>query len=71
MLKLDDIRRTRVWQEAQSEGRKEGLQEGLREGILQAAARLLARGMTIEDVADLLQLPVEMVRQGGKENPHE
>lgn len=63
MLKLDDIRRSRVWQEAWQEGQSEGRQEGRQEGIMQAAARLLARGMTVEEVADLLLLPIEQLRQ--------
>lgn len=57
------VEQTRVYQEAKEEGRLEGLVEGELRGKLQAVLRMLARGFSPEEVADLLGLEVEQVRQ--------
>jgi predicted transposase/invertase (TIGR01784 family) len=54
-VKLEE---TRVYQEAKEEGREEGREE-LK---LELVPRLLARGMSIEEVAQLLSLTIEQVR---------
>ena len=53
------VEQTRVYQEAKEEGRQEGRQEAKREMV----PRMLARGLNAEQVADLLGLAVEQVRQ--------
>jgi predicted transposase/invertase (TIGR01784 family) len=60
------------WKEATKregleEGRQEGKQEGKREGKLEAKLesipRLLALGLTVEQIAQALDLDLEQVRQ--------
>ncbi len=55
MFTLDDLKHTRVYQEAKQEGRQEG--------VRQVAINLLNAGMTVEQVATLTNLSVEQVRQ--------
>ncbi|ARV60527.1 hypothetical protein BZZ01_19515 [Nostocales cyanobacterium HT-58-2] len=60
MLKLSSaIRHTRVYQEALEEGRT----EGLREGKLAAVPLLLKAGLTVEQIAEQLEIDIEAVRQ--------
>ncbi len=74
MFGLSDLKQTRVYQEAKQEGLQEGLQEGIQEGIqegslkakLAAVSRLLALGLTVEQIAQALDLNVEQVRQAAQ-----
>lgn len=67
----DDFKKTRMYQsikqEGLEEGRQEGRQEGLEEGKLQAklevVPRLLALGLSVEQVAVALDLTVDQVQQ--------
>ncbi|NJM73608.1 MAG: Rpn family recombination-promoting nuclease/putative transposase [Scytonema sp. RU_4_4] len=72
MLKLSSaIRHTRVYQEALEEGReegrteglKEGRTEGLKEGKLAAVPLLLKAGLTVEQIAEQLEIEIEAVKQ--------
>lgn len=79
MLGLSALRQTRVYQEALEEGRQEGRQEaleegrqegrqeGLERGQLQAKLamipRLLQRGLSLEELAEVLELDIETIRQ--------
>ncbi|MBP5976834.1 Rpn family recombination-promoting nuclease/putative transposase [Brasilonema sp. CT11] len=68
MLGIDDeFRKTRMYQSIKEEGLQEGLQEGLREGKLQAkldaVPRLFALGLSMEQVAQILDLTLEQVQQ--------
>jgi predicted transposase/invertase (TIGR01784 family) len=62
-VKLEE---TRVYQEAKQEGREEGREKGREEGReelkLELVPRFLARGMSMEEVAQLLDLTIEQVR---------
>lgn len=58
-VKLEE---TRVYQEAKQEGRKEGREEGREEVKLELIPQFLARGMSMEEVAQLLNLTIEQVR---------
>lgn len=51
MFSLVDLRQTRVWQEAQLEAR------------LETVPRLQRMGLTVEQIAEALELTVEQVRQ--------
>jgi flagellar biosynthesis/type III secretory pathway protein FliH len=59
------------WEEGRGEGREEGLEKGREEGLEkgreeergEAVKKLLAYGMTPEQVSQALQLPPDMVRQ--------
>lgn len=67
MFTLNDLKHTRVYQEAKQEGRQEGRQEGKQEGrqegIRQVAINLLNANMTVEQVATLTNLSIEDVQQ--------
>ena len=58
-VKLEE---TKVYQEAKEEGREEGREE-LK---LELVPQLLAHGMSMEDVAQLLGLSIEQVRFASK-----
>jgi predicted transposase/invertase (TIGR01784 family) len=75
MFGLDDLRQTKVWQEAKEEGLAEGKLEGLAEGKLEGLAegkleskreaipRLQALGLTTEQIAVALNLTLEQLGQ--------
>jgi predicted transposase/invertase (TIGR01784 family) len=67
MLGLNELKQTRVYQEAWEEGHQEGRQEGRQEGEvsgkLAAVPLLLEAGMTVEQIAERLQLDVTIVQQ--------
>ena len=50
-------------QEGRQEGRQEGLEEGKQVGKLESIPRLLALGLSLEQVAQALDLDLEQVRQ--------
>jgi predicted transposase/invertase (TIGR01784 family) len=62
MFQLEDLRKTRVWQEAQEEGRAEGRTERSEELV----QKWLAKGMTIKEIAALLGVSVQEVRRLSK-----
>ena len=55
MLKLSALKQTRVYQEA--------LEEGREEGKLAAVPLLLKAGLTVEQIAEQLEIDIEAVRQ--------
>ncbi|TVP65288.1 MAG: hypothetical protein EA343_03605 [Nodularia sp. (in: Bacteria)] len=57
MLALGDLKQTRVYQE----GLEDGKREGCVEGKLEAVPRLLKLGLTLEQVAQALELEVAEV----------
>ncbi len=71
MFGLNELKQTRVYQEAKAEGveegRQEGLeegrQEGLEEGKLAAVPLLLKAGMTPEEIAEQLGLDLAAVQK--------
>ncbi|BAZ17340.1 hypothetical protein NIES4071_92180 [Calothrix sp. NIES-4071] len=67
MLGLNDLKNTKVYQEALKEGEDRGEQRGEQQGEhknkLAVAAKLLNRGMPIEDIAEITELEIEQVRQ--------
>ena len=46
-----------------AKGLAEGHAEGLAEGLAEAARRMLAAGMTVESVAEILQIPEEKIKE--------
>lgn len=62
-----NLQETRVYQEAKAEGREEGREE-LR---LELVPRMLARDMTMADVAQLLGLTLEQVRLAAEQKSSE
>jgi predicted transposase/invertase (TIGR01784 family) len=63
MLNLSLLKETRVYQEAKEEGKLEGILEGKLEGKLEIVPKLRQKGLTIQEIADLLELDLETVRQ--------
>jgi len=59
MLDVNFIRGTKVYQEAKEEGRLESQ--------VKLVPKLLQKGLSIQDVADLLELDVEEVRKAVSE----
>ena len=55
MLRIHDLRDTRVYQEALKEGKKEGL--------ARAIVNLAAKNMPAEEIAAILELEMELVRK--------
>lgn len=64
---LDLIRHTKVYQEALEEGKQLGVEEGkqlgVQEGKLEAIPRMIQFGLSEEAIAQLLDLPLEVVQQ--------
>ncbi|MDM9380823.1 Rpn family recombination-promoting nuclease/putative transposase [Chlorogloeopsis sp. ULAP01] len=71
MFGFKELKQTRyfqeVAQEAREQGIQEGRQEGRQEGKLEAVPRLLALGLSVEQVAEALGLSVEQVQQKADE----
>jgi predicted transposase/invertase (TIGR01784 family) len=75
MFQLEDIRKSKVWQEAHDEGVEKGLAEGVEKGrtegvekgktlaIQTMVQKCLAKGMPVKDIAELLEIPVKDVRR--------
>jgi predicted transposase/invertase (TIGR01784 family) len=59
MLQVQDIRETRVYQEA----KEEGLQEGLEKGMAIAISRMAGKQMSTAQIAAILDLDEEVVRR--------
>ncbi|MEA5617116.1 hypothetical protein VB711_04570 [Cronbergia sp. UHCC 0137] len=58
MLGLGDLKQTRVYQE--------GLEDGERKGKLEAVPGLLKLGLTLEQVAEALELDIAEVRKAAR-----
>jgi predicted transposase/invertase (TIGR01784 family) len=65
MLQIHDIRESRVYQEAKEEGLKEGMEKGIEKGIEKGVAivRLAAEKKSIAEIAAILEVDVDLVRQ--------
>lgn len=63
MFGLDELKKTRYFQEVTKEAQQKGQQEGRQEGKLEAVPKLLQFGLTVEQLAEALGLSVEQVRQ--------
>lgn len=59
MFGLSELQQTRVYQEA----KEEGIQEGLLRAKLEVVPQFLVLGRTVEQIAQALNLEVEIVRQ--------
>lgn len=63
MLGLNELKQTKVYQEAVQEGLEQGLEQGRAEGKLAAVPLLLKLGLTVEQIAEQLQLDIDAVRK--------
>jgi predicted transposase/invertase (TIGR01784 family) len=62
MFQLEDLRKTRVWQEAEEEGRVKGREEEREELV----RKWVEKGMAIREIAALLDMSVQEVRRLSK-----
>ncbi|MEA5503046.1 Rpn family recombination-promoting nuclease/putative transposase [Halotia wernerae UHCC 0503] len=67
MLGLNELKQSKVYQEALEEGKQQGLEEGKQEGKqeakLEAIPRMIQFGLSEDAIAQLLDLPLEVVQQ--------
>ncbi len=63
MLGLSELKKTRFYQEVLEEGKQEGIQEGKQEAKLETIPRLLPMGLSLEQMAQALDLSLEVVQQ--------
>jgi predicted transposase/invertase (TIGR01784 family) len=67
MLQIQDIRESRVYQDALQEGIEKGLEKGLEKGFekgtTNAIAKMAAKKMSAVEIAAILELDVELVRR--------
>ena len=66
MLGLGDLKQTKVYQEGLEDGERKGRIEGKLEGKLEAVPRLLKLGLTLEQVAETLEVDVAEVRKAAR-----
>jgi len=66
MFGLRDLKQTRFYQEAFQEGIQQGKLQGIDQGKLQAVPAMLAAGLTVEYIAQALNLSIEEVRQAAQ-----
>lgn len=69
MFGLSELKQTRFYQEAFQEGIEQGIEQGELKGKLKAVPAMLAVGLTVEQVAEALDLSVEAVRQITQSQP--
>ncbi len=66
MFSLDELKQTQYFQDVREEARQEGIEQGIEQGrlnkALEAVPRLLALGLSVEQVASALELEVKQVR---------
>ncbi len=67
MFGLSELKQTRVYQQAFAEGIEAGRQEGELKGKLFAVPAMLAAGLTVEQIAQALELSVEDVRKAAQQ----
>ncbi|YAF96132.1 MAG: hypothetical protein AB3A66_00035 [Nodularia sp. CChRGM 3473] len=63
MLGLNELKQSKVYQEALAEGKQQGLEAGKQQGKLEAIPRMIQFGLSWEAIAQLLDLPLEVVQQ--------
>jgi predicted transposase/invertase (TIGR01784 family) len=64
MLGLSELKQTRVYQEALEEGK----QEGKEEAKLEAIPRMIQFGLNLEQISQLLDLPLEIVQKTAQQS---
>jgi len=62
MLGLSELKQTKVYQEAKQEGLDEGRQEGQLKAKLEAIPRMMQLGLSLEMIAEGLDLPLKVVQ---------
>ena len=68
MFSLSDLRETQVYQEALEQGIEQGRHEGELSAKIASIPRLVALGLSVEQIAQALDLDIEQVRKSVKSN---
>jgi predicted transposase/invertase (TIGR01784 family) len=72
MFELEDLRKTRVWQEACEEGLEKGLEKGREQGQTlekkKLIRNLIARGTKAKEIAAILEISLREVRRLAKDS---
>lgn len=63
MLQIHDIRNSRVYQEAREEGLNEGEEKGIEKLTIEVIAKMAAKNISVAEIANILDMDVERVRQ--------
>ncbi|MEC4987047.1 MAG: Rpn family recombination-promoting nuclease/putative transposase [Oscillatoria sp. PMC 1068.18] len=63
MLGLSGLKQTKVYQEAFEEGEERGQQRGEERAKLEVIPRMIEYGLNLEVISQLLDLPIEVVRE--------
>ncbi|MEB3341087.1 Rpn family recombination-promoting nuclease/putative transposase [Okeania sp.] len=63
MLGLSELKKTKVYQEAFAEGKDEGEAKGKDEANLKSVSNMMRLGLTLETIAEYLDLPLEEVQR--------
>jgi predicted transposase/invertase (TIGR01784 family) len=66
VFQLEDLRKTRVWREAEKAGREQGREQGRKQRDEELVQKWLAKGMSIKEIAELLGTSVPEVRRLSK-----
>lgn len=66
MFSLSELKQTKVYQEAKLEGLEEGKQQGELKAKLEAIPRMLEFGLSLEQIAQLQDLPLAVVQQAAQ-----
>jgi predicted transposase/invertase (TIGR01784 family) len=85
MFQLHDLRKTKVWQEGSEEGLEKGLEQGLEQGLEKGleqgleqgkiqerrvlVQKCLAKGYSLQQIAELMDLSIDEVRKLKKALP--
>jgi predicted transposase/invertase (TIGR01784 family) len=67
MFTLSELRNTRYFQDVFQEGVEQGIQQGERIGKLKAVPAMLSTSLTVEQVAQALDLSIEDVQQAAQQ----
>ncbi|NEP07251.1 MAG: Rpn family recombination-promoting nuclease/putative transposase [Okeania sp. SIO2G4] len=66
MFTLSELKKTKVYQEAFAEGKDEGEAEGKEKVNLKSVSNMIRLGLTLETIAEYLDLPLEEVQRLAK-----
>ncbi len=66
MLEISGLKNTRVYQEAKQEGLEEGRQKGKLKAKLEAIPRMMQLGLSVEMIAEGLDLPLNVVKSAAE-----
>ncbi|NEQ37254.1 MAG: hypothetical protein F6K40_13650 [Okeania sp. SIO3I5] len=68
MFSIEEFQKSRLYLGIKQEGREEGIEEGTLLTKLQVVPMFLELGLTIEEIAQRLDLTVEQVQQAAQNN---